>query len=344
MSNLVLKEFYKRQITILLRNKNTSHILLKTLNHGVFLNKIKLKHAFVHLFLFNHPYFLSKIFFIYLRIIWLNIMKTENSPLKKIEIWDLAKNYIKYKLPKLNEKNKKIKSLFFSTLNTQEKEIIEKLVSELNKIFLLRDLMGSPSIKKLSAEYNKGKIYPAFFRKKHFNLHKTLLQFFKFRTSKDERKRRRRLRRHDKFNFKRYDEIKQRNLSLKMKAKEFRLLNLTTTGFLMIKLKLNNIFFTVLDFKGKTIYQCSGGFYNNKGQSRVNQYKVFILVKKICLELKRMRGIRNLILLHKNGRNNKLIKFTLKSLKKYKILRILSEFVLYNRPTTYMRKKKVRRV
>ena len=56
-----------------------------------------------------------------------------------------------------------------------------------------------------------------------------------------------------------------------------------------------------------------------------------------------MRNIKKLVILHKTGFTNKLVKSTLKGIQSSR-LALIGSIYAYNRATTFMRKRKTRRV
>ena len=317
-------------------NKYIKHRLFNILTNKIFKKDQVILVNFLNSFFFNHAYFQSKLIFYYSRIIWSLILSKNLSNIRKIEIWQISKNYIKLWVPKFYKKHFDNKIDFLNKLDLEERIIIEHLISDLNKIFVFKSLLDKNSLKTTINEYRFNTAFPTsilkttfgVFSKKRLKLFRSPNFFF-----------------NDKKKKKHHASKKHNNVDILAQTKihEIRKSNYLTTAFLIIKIKLNNIFLTAVDYKGNTIYQCSGGFYDIKGQNRVNRNIVSVLAHKLCIELKRMRNIKKLVILHKTGFTNKLVKSTLKGIQSSR-LALIGSIYAYNRATTFMRKRKTRRV
>lgn len=341
MKNLCLKNFYNYYINLFLKNKLINHAINKINNNRIFKNNKILKNKFFNVYFFINPYFQNKLLFIYKRKIWLILKKTNLSKLEKIEIWNICQVYLKTHILKVLIKIFKINDYinFINSINNvNEIIILKQLISDLNKIFLFKAFIEKKSIKKSLNDYRFNIRYPS-------SILDTTLGFF-------SKKRLKLFNIRNEFN-KKYDiNIKSKpkvynkfelNFFLQKKFNDFKRNAYLTTAFLVIKLKLNNIFLTALNYKGDTIYQCSGGFYNNKGQKRMFPNTISNLSNRLSFELKRIHNIDKIIILYKNAFTNKLIKSTIYGLKNME-LSLLGAIYCYNRPTTFLKKRKTRRV
>jgi len=337
MGQLNFKKFYKYYINSFLQNKQIKHLFYKIINHNVFKNDNVLKNLFLNHYFFTHPYFQSKFLFYYKRKIWSLLMTKNISNLEKMEIWNISQNYLKMRIDSiLNNLFHKSSNLnIFSFIkNENDKISIKQLISDLNKIFLFKGLIDKKSVIQSVNEYRFNSKLPT-------SILRTTLGFF-------SKKRLRLFNLNHEFNKKYNINLKlqnknESNILLQNKIEDFRRNMYLNTAFLVIRLKLNNIFLTALDYKGNTIYQCSGGFYDTKGQNRMNSNTISTLSQRMSIELKRMHNIDKLVILYKSGFTNKLVKSTIHGLKTTE-LSLLGSIYGYNRPTTFLRKRKTRRV
>lgn len=347
MKNLCLKNFYKHYINLFLKNKLINHTINKINNNKIFKNNKTLKDKFFNIFFFINPYFQNKLLFIYKRKIWLILKKKNLSKLEKIEIWNICQIYLKSHIFKFLIKIFKIndyREIFKVNNNQNDKIVLKQLISDLNKIFLFKGFMEKNSIKSGIHNYRFNLRYPisifnttlGFFSKKRLKLFNIRNEFNK----KYDLNLKSKIKPYSKYN--KYNKF-ELNYFLQKKFNDFKRNVYLTTAFLVIKLKLNNIFLTALNYKGDTIYQCSGGFYNNKGQKRMLSNTISNLSHRLSFELKRMHNIDKIIILYKTAFTNKLIKSTIYGLKNME-LSLLGSIYCYNRPTTFLKKRKTRRV
>ena len=336
MKNLYLKKFYKYYINVFFKNKLITHIINKINNNQIFKKNKLLKNLFFNIYFFTNAYFQNKLLFLYKRKVWLILKKTKLSKYQKIEIWNICQIYLKMyiytflnKIFKINNYIQIIKKIN----DSNDQFLLKQLISDLNKIFLFKSFIEKNSIKKSINDYRFNSRYPTsilnttlgFFSKKRLKLFKTLNDFNK----------------NHKNNFKDLKLLNNFNNNNKFKYNKRNAY--LTTAFLIIKLKLNNIFLTALNYKGDTIYRCSGGFYKNKGQKRMLSNTISNLAYRLSRTLKRVHNINKLIILYKTAFTNKLIKSTLYGLKNME-LSLLGSIYCYNRPTTFLKKRKTRRV
>lgn len=310
-------------------NLRVKLLLSNIINDPILKNNLNLKKQFIIYFILNHSYFQSKIIFYYKRKIWQDIVTTTSTHLEKLEQWAIANSYL----------IKWLNYFFFVRLNLYNKIFTEKniflhekilhLAANVNQIFSTLSLFEANSLVNQIKNVRFNKINKIllktslnYFLKRRLNLFK-LTKVRKLQTKNKKTK------------IVDISAIQSNNI----KRKDFYL----KTAFLTIKLKSNNVFLTVLDYKGKTLYQCSGGFYDTKGQKRVNLHAISRLTRQMIVTMKRFYKIERLVILNKNGFTNKLIKSILYGLRTSQI-DFVSLINTYNRPTTNLRKRKLRRV
>ena len=329
--NINLKRFYKFYLKKIFLNVNIlNFIKTLTLKHLNLIDNLTKRNLITFLLLRNN-FFRSKLIFLLSKILWTKIILTNKfGKLDKIKIWFYANSIIKewvvknifseVKNIKLSiRKNKILKkndlSLFITkfdnflmTFSLLQKYNLQNKISS-NKNFLI-------SFNKLNKMLKRIKISPKLGL---FNFKNKLLS----KQSKNKRS----------FG------LKLNKLAIRTNLIE----QYKQTAFIIIKIKLNNLFITVVDYQGKTIYASSGGHASHKGQERINIYVITAWITKIANNLFNFNNIKRLIIIYKSNPIHKLTKSVLFGLKATRI-QIAGVYYNYNRANTFLRRKKVRRI
>lgn len=334
MKVLSINVIYQYYIQRLLKNKKSNIIISNIFTNNLFNKNKQLKNKFFKVYFLGHPYFQSKIIFYYKRLFWNIIKKKKNLTLiQKLDEWRILNSLLeKWLVNKFMNKLKKNELNIFS--NIYQIDEFQNLISKLNKIFIFQALSENPK-----------NIYRISLTNKSKNLNNILLEntkniFLKKRIScfslpkylfkKEKRKEKKSLN---------YIKKKEKKFYLRTHRKNLYL----QTAFITLKIKLNNIFINALDYKGKTLIQISGGMIDGRGQNRVNPFNINNLTKKLISTLIKIHKVKRVIILCKASFTHKLVKAFFYNLR-ISDIKLAGIFHTYNRPTTFLRKRKSRRI
>lgn len=112
--------------------------------------------------------------------------------------------------------------------------------------------------------------------------------------------------------------------------------------FLNVSVKLNNVFVTVTNIFGKTLFKYSAGFFGNRGKKRRDPLILANVTSVLALKFKKYVRL-NLVVKIKRKITNKYLKRVLDGLKKKKVFPLYF-FFLVNRAISKRRLRKVRRL
>ncbi len=112
--------------------------------------------------------------------------------------------------------------------------------------------------------------------------------------------------------------------------------------FLQLSIKLNNVFVTLSNIKGKVLFKYSTGFYGLRGRKKRDPLTLYNITSNVAKRLKKFEKL-NLILKIKKKFKSKYYRQVLNSLKKNKIIP-LCYFFIVNREISKRRLKKARRL
>jgi hypothetical protein len=112
--------------------------------------------------------------------------------------------------------------------------------------------------------------------------------------------------------------------------------------FMHLSIKLNNVFVTLSNFKGKVFFKYSTGFYGISGRKKRDPLTLYNIINNIFKRLKKFPKL-NLVLKIKRRLKNKYFRQVLNSLSKNRIMP-LCFFLIVNRNISKRRLRKVRRL